>query len=523
MSLLSCSVVGPPRGGKSSVIKRIVSHRFDNLPTRNGEFMGLPSDGKYVSMFHMPETALKASQAGPSEVLLELQDQLSQAAVLNAPLWFEVEEDGDGGGGMLDGLTGFGSSMLEGLSPRSQFLATTSVAAQRADESGALNTEHWAKRVDPRKGFAAAMASSTLEGNGGGEGGGDRAVPQMRTGMPPEAEQNPLMAHQFQSQAAESTKPKAAEVGVSPLTLPHGTHGYCIVFDLRSRPSFEQAKRTVHTLLERVGYDRTTRRPCPIALVLIGNKYDLTHGGKSSGVDHSELLELMAEWTSANSLLSQLKRQKGVQSALYRLCDKITAARKQVEATWTAASKQSTVRQQTGAKPSGDGSGNVVVMNSGNASAAEDKAMGSGEKPKVLGGLDDAQFHAMVKLRNEFDPMRGGIGGGGMSDFEVLTAVTAAVGHAQASRIEEPSAGELHEALLACPALALKYVEVSCKTNHNIHTLERVLLRSLKLLPSADKKMKQKGGGSTARGAGGWMETMNDMFVNKPAEWCGLR
>ena len=522
MSLLSCSVVGPPRGGKSSIIKRIVSHRFDNLPTRNGEFMGLPSDGKYVSMFHMPETALKASQAGPSEVLLELQDQLSQAAVLNAPLWFEVEEDGDGGGGMLDGLTGFGSSMLEGLSPRSQFLATTSVAAQRADESGALNTEHWAKRVDPRKGFAAAMASSTLDGNGGGEGGGDRAVPQMRTGMPPEAEQNPLMAHQFQSQAAESTKPKAAEVGVSPLTQPHGTHGYCVVFDLCSRPSFEHAKRTVQTLLDRVGYDRTTRRPCPIALVLIGNKYDLTHSGKSSGVETSELLGLMADFTAAGSLVSQLKKQKGVPTALYRLADKIVTARKQVETTWTAAAKQSSV------KPAADKSDgeNVVVLSGGAASAAEEKEVkaGSGEKPKVLGGLDETQFHAMVKLRNELDPMRGGIGGGGMSDLDVLTAVIAAVEHQLAARIEQPSAGELHEALLACPALAVKYVEVSCKTNHNIHAMERVLLRSLKLLPTADRTLKKSNGsGSTARQASGWMETMNDIFVNKPAEWCGLR
>ena len=33
-------VVGSDGCGKSSIIKRIVSHRFDNLPTLNAEFMG---------------------------------------------------------------------------------------------------------------------------------------------------------------------------------------------------------------------------------------------------------------------------------------------------------------------------------------------------------------------------------------------------------------------------------------------------------------------------------------------------
>ena len=46
---------------------------------------------------------------------------------------------------------------------------------------------------------------------------------------------------------------------------------------------------------------------------------------------------------------------------------------------------------------------------------------------------------------------------------------------------------ELVECLFACPALSVKYVEVSCKTNHQIHHFERILLRSLRLLSLAEQ------------------------------------
>ena len=48
-AMLRVAVVGPPQSGKSSIIKRIVSHRFDNLPTFNKEFMGMPSDGRHAA------------------------------------------------------------------------------------------------------------------------------------------------------------------------------------------------------------------------------------------------------------------------------------------------------------------------------------------------------------------------------------------------------------------------------------------------------------------------------------------
>ena len=78
-SLYRVCVIGTPLSGKSSVIKRMVSHRFDNIPTSNAKFMDMPSDGRYVSRFPVPEGMGKlASAAKKGDLLLELQDQLEQ-------------------------------------------------------------------------------------------------------------------------------------------------------------------------------------------------------------------------------------------------------------------------------------------------------------------------------------------------------------------------------------------------------------------------------------------------------------
>ena len=47
-------VLGPVSSGKSSLIKRFVCHRFDNLPTYNSNFMGVPADGVHVVRTTMP-------------------------------------------------------------------------------------------------------------------------------------------------------------------------------------------------------------------------------------------------------------------------------------------------------------------------------------------------------------------------------------------------------------------------------------------------------------------------------------
>ena len=66
----------------------------------------------------------------------------------------------------------------------------------------------------------------------------------------------------------------------------------------------------------------------------------------------------------------------------------------------------------------------------------------------------------------------------------------------EAASLEEP-AEEMWERLLACPALGVKYMEVSCKTNRQIHSLERVIVRALLRLQSADSE-----GGSVAHAPG---------------------
>ena len=79
-------VVGGPRAGKSSVIKRIVSHRFDNMPTLNSSFMGVASDGRHLTRLTMPED-VKHAQRG-RDILVELQDVVSSLgfkSMLDAP------------------------------------------------------------------------------------------------------------------------------------------------------------------------------------------------------------------------------------------------------------------------------------------------------------------------------------------------------------------------------------------------------------------------------------------------------
>ena len=535
--LVRCVVCGPPNGGKSSLVKRIVSHRFDNMPTRNDQFMGLPADGRHVMMLTMPTIALgpKAGKGGPQQVLLELQDQIepTSRAALEEPTWWEVGEHGD-----MSGRTArpgdeqsLGGKLLEGLSPRSQFLGATKavVDGNTMDGSDEFNTEHWAKRIDPRKGVAPPGVGGSAHGAGGGGGGGDGAGggPQIRTGLPPEAEQHPLMSHQFQAKAAESAKPKmAAPAGVSPLTMEHGTHGWAVVFDLCSRASFDAASDMCKELLERVGYDRTSKRPCPIAIVLIGNKYDLTHKGKRSGVEQSAVLELLAAYAQPGALLSQLRKQK-VDRTIFRLCEKIVSQRKQMEASLKGL--------QT---PSGGGGRKPeeeevqVTMANGSPGGGEEggrgRQAGGGSREKMLGGISEREHKAVLKLKAALDPMSLAKGGGaGCTELDVLIGTLACLEHSAAQSMDSALLAEIHEALLACPALAIKYVPVSCKTNHHVHMCERVLLRALKLLPTGERaEMRRSAKARAAGGVGGLLEGVTSgvtTFLSNPIECLGFR
>lgn len=468
-NLYRVAVVGPPRSGKSSVIKRIVSHRFDNLPTRNQAFMGLPSDGKYVSMLTMPSIeGLGAQAAGPSQVLVEMQDQLGSASDLMAELpWFDVaEEDGALAGVSMDGWSG-----------SNRFLAVAAAAAREeqmvdcADGGVPDNerqTEHWARKLDPRLGHKATAAAPT----------GGQARPQK--------EQHPLMAHQFESQAKESAKPAAADERANPLTLQHGTHSWMVVFDVTSAESLDDAHEIVAGVLERVNFERGTRRPCPVSIVLVGNKQDLPHG---VGI-YAAIAELVAQgMQSVSAVVSQLHRQN-LGRVLLRVCDQIIQKRRALEEARDNNEMPST------APP-----------------ADEDR----------LGGVSAAEYLALQQLRAALDPVA--LSSSSCTEYELLLGAMAALRHPLAHRAEVPPA-EVLEGLFACPALAVKYVGVSCRTNEQVRSLERVLLRSIRLLPSAEKvggKARRKASGGAQDGSGLLAQlghSLSNMFSAVPDSLC---
>jgi len=93
-------VLGPVSSGKSSLIKRLVCHRFDNLPTYNSNFMGVPADGVHVTRTTMPALPQPAGRRvkvptgsdADRDILLELQDRpahFTDESLITAPAWYE--------------------------------------------------------------------------------------------------------------------------------------------------------------------------------------------------------------------------------------------------------------------------------------------------------------------------------------------------------------------------------------------------------------------------------------------------
>lgn len=430
-TVFKVTVVGTPECGKSSLIKRIVSHRFDNLPTRNAEFMGMASDGKYVANLPLPPPFGKLGSAGPSHVLVEMQDQLKPKpdALLNEPFWFDV----------APAEPTRSVSGMEDLSPRSKMLATTSVAASRAQGALDRSTEHWSKKLDPRAAKQAAAQAAAAN-----------HVPD----LPP----HPLMDVTFKANAVESMRSSnaaASDDGVSPLAQPRGTHGYLICFDLASTESFEEAVETANGLLARAAYDRSSKRACPVSVLLVGNKHDLTARGKRSGVTPARVVEVLAAYMQPGMLIPQLRKQR-MDRPLIKLVDAVVAERKRCEESFTASAAAKT--------------------SVGNSKAG-------GEEDEEMIGLPSAVHRSIAKLKTELDPMR--VSKSTATEAELLSALLACLEHPLAEK-SEVSAGDLFEAIFCCPALGLKYMEISCKTNHQVHMLERLVVRSLRLLPASE-------------------------------------
>lgn len=165
-------------------------------------------------------------------------------------------------------------------------------------------------------------------------------------------------------------------------------------------------------------------------------------------------------------LISQLRKQR-MAHPLLRLVEAIVAERKSIEDSWSSSGvKHEKAKVSVG--------GTTVE-----ADEAEDK--------EELAGLSNAVSKSIAKLKADLDPMR--VSKSTTSERELLTAILACLEHPLAEAHDTPPT-EIAEALFACPALGVKYVEVSCKTNHQIHLLERLVLRALRLLPTPDAALR---------------------------------
>ena len=137
-SVLRVNVVGAPGAGKSSLINRIVSHRFDapdedvegDLPTSRAD-----ETGTFVKMLITSEPP----------VLLELQDQLKgpATALLNEPFWYEIEEE----------PPHEPPAHKQGrmASPRRTPTTKTALARGGTMKDNRFRTEEWTKTVDARQ------------------------------------------------------------------------------------------------------------------------------------------------------------------------------------------------------------------------------------------------------------------------------------------------------------------------------------------------------------------------------------
>ena len=269
-------VVGSDGCGKSSIIKRIVSHRFDNLPTLNAEFMGKQESGRYASLVTVPPNATASNKLGPSQILLELQDQLWPALnnkglplLRKEALWYEV-----------------------------------------ADTGAPVNRFTDARDVDSQEWGVGNMAAEVLPN--------PRSV-KYKPPEKPHAEPHVLRKHLIEQAARASTAstviPRDPGV-INPLMRRYGTYGWVVTFDLGSVESFHVAAQMVGQLLQRV-----STRPCPIAIMLVGNKQD-QYGGRRMIVPRAEIFDLIRQGSAQDALVAQMRKQK-LDRPLLRICDAI--------------------------------------------------------------------------------------------------------------------------------------------------------------------------------------------------------
>ena len=94
-------------------------------------------------------------------------------------------------------------------------------------------------------------------------------------------------------------------------------------------------------------------------------------------------------------------------------------------------------------------------------------------------GVDEEEYLAILALKAQLERTSKS------SERDVLLGAYAALSSPLADLSDVP-AHELWERVLACPAVSIKFLEVSCKTNHQMQMLERVVCRTVLRLPAKE-------------------------------------
>lgn len=421
-NVFGVAILGQSGVGKSSLIKRMVSHRFDNMPTLNEQFMGNKLDGRHVMAITMPAPFTAASAKGASrQVLLQIEDQLGDSgpdALIDrclANLWKDVARANASAGSAAEGR---GSSLGGPLGD--------------VDDEMEDPTEQWGKTP------SAAVAN----------------LPPANSRLPDPPKRHPFSESVLEQQRRDAMRPAINDAGVtSALSVPSGMHGFVVVIDLGDPHSLHAAERLCEKLLTRVKFDRMRRQPCPIIIMLVGNKCDRwSRGRRHDEVDMRSVWRLLEHGIASGLILSQMRRQR-VDTVLRKLCDDVIKTHKAAE----AAAKMS----------------------------AFFSVAGSVSRFTQETGMSEQEYLLVEKLHAALDPIRG------MS----VHMGEAALLHAIYTLLNTPyfDAGcmpptEIWERIMACPCITIKYIELSCKTNHNVHSFERVLMRALRQLVTNDRK-----------------------------------
>jgi len=448
-------VLGALSSGKSSIIKRLVCKRFDNLPTYNSHFMGMPADGRHVVRTTMPANHAPMLRKGGStaddaerDVMVELQDKVAnlteRSLLTDEPLWYKFRPRS------LSAAPSRGSALKAAAAP-----AAAGEPSFQGSSFNSLDTPPSdARKVTMAADQAAAAAAPAAEQA--------RLRGKVRTGMPPDRDPHPLMGHQIESKKRETAARLNKGNGrgdasdkPNPIEQRHGAKGWIVAFDLSSQSSFAEGCAKVATLMERLGHAPETRRQCPVVVLLVGNKADL--GARRQVEPDAVADELLKYVQGGGAFMSQLKKQR-LASALLRCVEKAVHYKR-------SALEIQADRSQPGRSTMGD-------------------------------EISVERYKALQRLRNELDPLH--VSASHCTDADAVRGAVCALRHCGMLR------SELFEQLLLCPAVGLKYVEVSCRTNLDVPKLERMLLLSLRHLPSLEAirggtgKRGKKGRGSAA-------------------------